>query len=93
MDSDPLGIFSALVLQRKDLRVSPGDRFYLYTDGLIEPSPGAPRRAGLERLVEACVLHRGDSLKQAAAHIAADIKARMTSVQDDLLLLGVEVPA
>jgi sigma-B regulation protein RsbU (phosphoserine phosphatase) len=93
MDSDPLGIFSALVLQRKDLRVSPGDRFYLYTDGLVESSPGAPRRIGLERLVEACILHRGDPLKEAACRIAGDIKSGMARVSDDLLLLAIEVPA
>lgn len=38
MDSDPLGIFSALVIQRKELTVSPGDRLFLYTDGFIESS-------------------------------------------------------
>ena len=58
MDSDPLGMFGAAMLQRKDLRVSPGDRFFLYSDGLIESSPGGGRREGLERLVEACVRHR-----------------------------------
>lgn len=31
MDGDPLGMFSALALQRKDLRVMPGDRFFLYS--------------------------------------------------------------
>ncbi len=92
MDSDPLGIFSALVLQRKDIKVSPGDRFYLYTDGLIESSPGAPRRAGLERLVSACVLHHNDPLKEAAGRIAGEIKAGMADIKDDLLLLAIEVP-
>jgi phosphoserine phosphatase RsbU/P len=92
MDSNPLGIFSALVLQRKDLKVSPGDRFYLYTDGLIESSPGGGRREGLERLIEACVLHRKDPLKEAACMIAGDIQSGMASIKDDLLLLAVEVP-
>ena len=61
MDSDPLGIFSSLVIQRKEVQVSPGDRFYLYTDGLIESSPGGGRGEGLDRLVASCVLHRGGS--------------------------------
>jgi hypothetical protein len=36
MGPDPLGIFSAAVLQPKDLNLASGDRFFLYTDGLIE---------------------------------------------------------
>jgi sigma-B regulation protein RsbU (phosphoserine phosphatase) len=92
MDSDPLGIFSALVIQRKEVRVSPGDRFYLYTDGLIESPPGGGRGDGLARLVDSCVRHRTDSLKRATAEIAADIQSGSAGVQDDLLLLAVEVP-
>jgi sigma-B regulation protein RsbU (phosphoserine phosphatase) len=92
MDSDPLGIFSSLVLQRKDLRVSVGDRLYLYTDGFIESSPGGGRRSGLDALVDVCVRHRTDSLKDAIANIAADVQAGQASIDDDLLLLGIEVP-
>ena len=58
MDSDPLGIFSTAVLQRRDLRVSPRDRIFLYSGGLIEATPGASRKVGVERLTEACVRHR-----------------------------------
>jgi sigma-B regulation protein RsbU (phosphoserine phosphatase) len=92
MDSDPLGIFSSLVLQRKDLKVSAGDRLYLYTDGFIESSPGGGRRTGLDALVEVCVRHRTDSLKDAIANIATDVQAGQASIDDDLLLLGIEVP-
>jgi sigma-B regulation protein RsbU (phosphoserine phosphatase) len=90
MDSDPLGIFSALVLQRKDVKLFPGDRFYLYTDGLIESSPGASRREGLERLVSACVRHGGLLLDETVAMIAADIQSE-GEIADDLLLLAVDV--
>lgn len=91
MDSDPLGIFSALVIQRKEVRVSQGDRFYLYTDGLIESAPGGGRGDGLHRLVESCVHHRTDPLQQASSAIAADTQSGTVSAQDDLLLLAVEV--
>ena len=90
MDSDPLGVFSSGVLQRKDLRVSRGDRFYLYTDGLIESSPGGGRRAGLERLVHACVRHSRVALEKAAARIVDELRPDVRTVEDDLLLLVVE---
>jgi len=91
MDSDPLGIFSSLVIQRKEVRVGPGDRFYLYTDGLIESVPGGGRGDGLVRLVDSCVRHRHDPLQQATAEIAAEIQSGSTPVSDDLLLLAVAV--
>jgi sigma-B regulation protein RsbU (phosphoserine phosphatase) len=91
MDSDPLGIFSSLVIKRKEVQVSPGDRFYLYTDGLIESSPGGGRGDGLDRLVAACVLHRRDALPAAALGIATGLQSGAAAVLDDLLLLAVEV--
>ncbi|MGA2714047.1 MAG: PP2C family protein-serine/threonine phosphatase, partial [Bryobacteraceae bacterium] len=91
MDGDPLGMFSALVLQRKNLRVLPGDRFFLYSDGLIESSPGGARRAGIDRLMEACVSHRMDPLSQAVSRIAAGVRPHEKAIEDDLLLLAVEV--
>ncbi len=92
MDSDPLGIFSALVIQRREIRVSPLDRFYLYTDGLIETSPGGQRGEGLARLVDSCLRRRKDPLADAVASIAADIWGAGAVPKDDLLLLAVEVP-
>lgn len=91
MNSDPLGIFSSVVLQRKDLRVSPGDRFYLYSDGMIESSPGAPRKAGIEKLVAACSHHRSETLAAATDGIAASVLEGTGPASDDLLLLAVEV--
>jgi sigma-B regulation protein RsbU (phosphoserine phosphatase) len=91
MNSDPLGIFSAVVIQRTDLTICPGDRFFLYTDGFIESSPGAARREGLDLLVESCVLHRKDPLGEAVSIIAAEMQSGARSVEDDLLLLAIEV--
>jgi len=92
MDSDPLGVFSATVIQRRELRVSTGDRLFLYTDGLIESAPGASRREGIERLVEACRRHRTLVLPKAVPAIVRDVRDCHQTVQDDLLLLGIEVP-
>ena len=41
-----------------------GDRFFMYSDGLIESSPGGGRREGLERLVDACVRHRDSAARR-----------------------------
>jgi len=91
MDGDPLGMFSSVVLQHKEIRVSRGDRFFLYTDGLIECSLGGRRRDGISRLVYSCVHHRKYSLTEAVSTIAGEIQSGAESINDDLLLLGVEV--
>ena len=89
--SDPLGVFGAAILRRQDLRVSKGDRFFMYTDGLIESSAGGGRRQGLERLVDACVRHRATPLGESAARIVAELRPPDQDVEDDLLLLAAEV--
>lgn len=92
MKSDPLGIFSSLVLQRQDLRVSPGDRFYLYSDGLIELEAGGGRKQGLEALTAACLEHHGASLDEAPGLIMSTVRGKaQAAAEDDLLLLAVEV--
>ena len=93
MESNPLGVFNSLTLQRKDLWLLPGDRFYLYTDGLIESSPGGGRKEGVEQLVEACVRNHLLPLPDSASRIAAELRPGERSAEDDLLLLAVEVPA
>jgi sigma-B regulation protein RsbU (phosphoserine phosphatase) len=89
LDSDPLGIFGGAILQRTDIRVFRGDRFFMYSDGLIESSPGAGRREGVERLVEACVRTRALPLSESANAIVDQVGGG--SVEDDLLLLAAEV--
>lgn len=95
MTSDPLGIFSSLVLQRQDLRVAPGDRFYLYSDGLVEAEAGGARKEGIAQLAEACRKFHDESLEVAPSRIMANLMDARNGAapQDDLLLLAVEVKA
>lgn len=90
MNSEPLGVFHSVVLQRKDLRVSRGDRLYLYSDGLIEKSAGAGRKAGLAELVEACIRERSAPLASAVTSIVEGIRGQRLKCDDDWLLLAVE---
>lgn len=93
MKSDPLGIFSSLVLQRQDLRMKAGDRFYIYSDGLIELE--GSRKRGLEVLQQACRECRSEEVRHAPARIISKVceQARGISAKDDLLLMAVEVRA
>jgi len=89
--SDPLGVFGKSTLRRTDLRVAEGDRFFLYSDGFIESTPGGGRREGLERLVRACVEHHGLPLAESTSRIAAELRPEAQAAWDDQLLLAAEV--
>ena len=70
--------------------MAPGDRLVLYSDGLIELSPGGERSAGLRLLMEACGRHRDTPIREAAGHIANELRPDLGKVADDLLLLAAE---
>jgi len=93
MESDPLGVFGSVTLHRQDIKLQPGDRFYLYTDGLIEDYelPAGGRGAGLESLMAACKRGEKMPLAEAIRAIVADVRPPGSPVTDDLLLLGAEV--
>jgi sigma-B regulation protein RsbU (phosphoserine phosphatase) len=91
LDGDPLGMFNSVILQHKEFSVADGDRFYLYSDGLIESIPGGERRTGIEQLVQACIEFRESELEEAPSKIAARVRPPASSLTDDLLLLAVEV--
>ena len=93
VESDPLGIFGAVVLQKQDIRMQPGDRFFLYTDGLIERRnlPAGGRAAGVELLRQACERCHGMPLAEAVSTVSERIRPAAEPSGDDLLLLGVEI--
>lgn len=90
---DVLGVFPAIYLDPLSLEVSPGDRFYLYTDGLLErftPPSRSIAQGGaelLERIVSRNALPMGEN----AQAIVRDMIAGHTAIEDDVMLLVAEV--
>jgi sigma-B regulation protein RsbU (phosphoserine phosphatase) len=93
IESEPLGVFGSLVYQKQEIELKFGDRFYLYTDGLIEDPalPGCGRAMGLDNLRAACEHRHGLPLDTAVQAIVADVKPGASYVADDILLLGAEI--
>jgi sigma-B regulation protein RsbU (phosphoserine phosphatase) len=87
-EGDVVGAFADASFAVTEVRVRPGDRFFLYSDGLIELH--GPRSAGLRQLTDACHRFRGEPLAQAVPAIRRAVLAGATP-QDDTLLLGVDV--
>src|SRR5581483_10456582 len=84
MESDPLGVFGSVVLHRQDIKLQAGDRFYLYTDGLIEDYelPGGGRVTGLESLMDACKGRQRQPLADAIPAIVADARPAGCPITD-----------
>ncbi len=90
---DLLGAFPGMVLRPVVRAVSPGERLFLCTDGLIEsPLPGeASLSRGLGRLAEAALAAAGLPLPEAVAAVARALLPEGRKPADDVVLLGVEV--
>ncbi len=88
LESDVAGAFPDASFATADLKVRPGDRFFLFSDGLIEQN--GPRQSGLQHLSEACRARHTEPLDQAVHSIHRSV-VNGAQPLDDILLLGVEV--
>lgn len=86
-ESDVIGAFPDAAFAAEDIRLVAGDRFFLYSDGLIESF--GPRPAALQHLVAACGEFRNQPLAEAVQSVRQAFARDPQSV-DDVLLLGVE---
>ncbi|MBW1893867.1 MAG: SpoIIE family protein phosphatase [Deltaproteobacteria bacterium] len=92
MNGDVIGIFKDVFFMQKKIQVSPGDRFYLYSDGLIE---SAEKKIvwtkGSENLIAAC-RDAGDVLiEKAPEKIAKQMMGQNHQAEDDVVVLGCEI--
>ncbi|MDK2957365.1 MAG: phosphoserine phosphatase RsbU/P [Desulfovibrionales bacterium] len=88
---DVLGGFETAYFEPVTMKVDPGERIYLFTDGLIEGF-GANmmhRAEGVDILCSHCVNASGMALAEAVPWIMSQVASK--NAQDDLLLLGLEV--
>lgn len=92
-DGDVLGVFEAIQCGRIERAVSPGDRVYLYTDGLIERfgQAGRGRGQGLAALLAACLGASSLPLDAAVDAIANATLDGAGRPEDDVVLMGIEV--
>jgi len=89
-EGDVLGGFDSAVYTSHTMRVSAGDRFLLYTDGLVE-RPGRSLASGQERLLRACAATAGLPLEEALDATLGMLLEGEDSPQDDIVLLMTEV--
>jgi len=93
-DGDILGAFEDVSYNAHSMEISPKDRFYLYTDGLIERGDSSEVwSANLEKLLN--ILKDMNVQEMSLEESIKDIKKVAfldgTEPDDDIILLGVEV--
>jgi sigma-B regulation protein RsbU (phosphoserine phosphatase) len=88
-NGDIVGVFSDASWGHVNLPVRPGDRFLLYSDGLIET--GNRRPTGMAQLTAACGRNR--TTAALGPFVTAVVKETISKAvpQDDVLCMGVEV--
>jgi sigma-B regulation protein RsbU (phosphoserine phosphatase) len=86
-EGDILGMFPDSEFGRLEMAVQPGDRLFLYSDGLVEKD--GSRAEGTRRLLDEC----RESMKEPLAGVVSGIVARLCPgmADDDIVLLGTEV--
>ncbi len=93
VEGDILGVFDTVQLGILERKVEPGDRVFLYTDGLVERfgQGGRTREQGLRHLVRACRDTRDRPMAEAVDEAARRLTGSSIRHEDDVVLLGFEV--
>lgn len=91
-EGDILGIFNNACFGRRDIVVEKGDRFFMYTDGLIE-KPGQKKvwAQGLQELLKACEQIKKIPVRESAEKLKHLMLGQSYLPEDDILVLGVEI--
>ena len=90
-DGDIIGAFTAGLYTTQEIQLQEGDRFFLFTDGLIECSqPIRNREEGLEEFIKDALLTISMPLEKALPVLIRQILPSSRQPEDDILLLGVD---
>ncbi|MBZ5590227.1 MAG: SpoIIE family protein phosphatase [Acidobacteriia bacterium] len=75
------------------VRLAPGDRIYLYTDGIPEAANAADEQFGFERLEEILFATRGEPLQSSVDALVGRVEAwcGQAGVADDVSVLAIEL--
>ena len=85
---DVAGSFADAVFEQTEVAVAPGDRFFLYSDGLTDGD--GCRSSGVARLAASCAGARALSLEEVVPRVVQEL-AGANAPEDDVVLMAVEV--
>ena len=88
----PIGLLPDSDYQEERVRLQPGDRLYLFTDGVTDVMNAAGEMAGIERCMSALSRSRSLPLDESLGHLVSFLREwrRNAPFEDDITVLGVE---
>ncbi len=93
--SYPLGVRDSLAVRERAARLEPGDKLFLFSDGVVEARPeNSDEEYGFERLERSLASHAGASVEGLRDGVLDDL-GRFTGGaprEDDLTVLVLEIP-
>ncbi len=92
LGGDPVGIFNDAVFSKQEIAVSRGDRFFVYSDGLLErPDTGKVWTAATDELLFIAEELRGISIKEAADKVNELFNQKHEPPEDDIVIMAIEI--
>jgi len=94
-DGDVLGVFESAQFNCQKIQISGGERFFIYSDGLLESFEGnkRTREQGMVELLEFAKDSRKLEIQKAVDKISEQMFLDGREMEDDVILLGVEIPS
>ena len=88
----PLATMEGLKFRETETDLKPGERLFLYTDGVTEATNGEQELFGEKRMIESLQRHSKDSIEDMLLNVRKDIDAFVGDAPqfDDLTMLGIE---
>lgn len=92
-NSDILGAFDDALFETEKISVSPGDRFYMFSDGLVESfqQPVRTRSQGMDAFLQAAISTKQQPIAEACKEIIRIFSPAGHTFDDDVLLMGVDI--
>lgn len=88
----PVGILSDAYFETCDMKVSQGDRFYIYSDGLLERVGSRQVWTALTHELPPLVEELRDiPVQQAAKQLNERVRAHKSEPDDDIVIMSIEV--
>ncbi|MDH3403346.1 MAG: PP2C family protein-serine/threonine phosphatase [Acidobacteriota bacterium] len=94
--SYPLGVRDTIEIRTRVAKLEPGDKLFLYSDGVVESTPdGGSEPFGFGRLEESLRRHAGRGVHGLRDGVLGDLEAFVGTrpLEDDLTVLVLEMPA
>ncbi len=87
-----LASFSTAKYKEYEIQINPGDKLFLYTDGLLEATNGANELYGEERALVSLNQHKNENLSQMLNNIHKDVNVFVGDALqfDDLTMMVLE---